>query len=537
MRVRVLLLGLVAAFLPTGCSRQTAVQTGTREQVLHLGNTAEPADLDPHTNTASSTSRVLSALFEGLVVLGNDGQTILPGAAERWAVSADGLTYTFHLRAGAVWSNGEPVTARDFRESFLRLLDPQLGCELASFAGAVVGAGDFLAGKTNDPAAVGVTTPDERTVVMRLAYPAPYWLTLISYPQFYPVNLRSVDAGGGRRARGGAWTRPGRLVGNGPFMLAEWRPNSVLRVVRNPRYWDVARVRLNEVRFYPTDDENSDERSYRAGQLHVTARLPVPKVAVYRRDHADELHLTPQLRVNFLSFNVARPPFTDPRVRRAFALAIDRERLVAAALGALGTPAFAMTRPDTGGDTTPPAVRFDPAESRRLLAEAGFPGGVGLPKIEFTLNGNAGRTLTLGEVLQNMWAENLGARVSVASVEFKVYLNAVRTKQFQLLLDGWGSNVADPRELMQMGVTDDPNNDSGWGNREFDADFAAADHAETSARRGEIFNRMEARLAQASPYAPLYYTNAGFLVRPEVRGWRDNALGQIDWRTLWLEAK
>jgi oligopeptide transport system substrate-binding protein len=522
------------ALAAAGCARHAAtVETGARDQVLHIGNKDEPADLDPHINNADSTGTILSSIFSGLVALSNDGRTILPGMAERWEVSPDGLTYTFHIREGARWSNGEPLTARDFLESFLRILDPRLGCEDAGYAFPIRGARDFLEGRSADPATVGISAPDTRTFVIRLNYPAPYMLGLLTNYPFYPVYMPSLDGSGGRRQRGGPWTRPGALVSNGPFTLEEWRPNAYVRVIRNPGFWDAGRVRLREVWFHPTDDENAEERSFRAGQLHVTARLPQTKVAVYEAAHPLELHLVSLLRTNYLTFNVSRAPFTDARVRRAFSLAIDRERLVHAALGKLGTPAYAMVRPGTGGFTPADGFRFDPQEGRRLLAKAGYAGGAGLPPVEFTLNGNTGTTLEVAAVLERMWAENLGVRVAVLPVEFKVYLSTLRERQFQVLLDGWVS-IPDPRDMLETGLSGDPNNDSGASNPAYDAAFAAADRAAGASGRREAFDTMEAINAREVYYAPIYYTNRGFLVHPSVRGWRDNPIMRIDWRELYL---
>jgi oligopeptide transport system substrate-binding protein len=518
-----------------GCGRHgTAVESGARDQVLHIGNKDEPADLDPQINSANSTGTILSALFQGLVAMSNDGQTILPGMAERWEVSGDGLTYTFHLRENARWSNGAPLGSRDFLDSFMRVLDPQVGCEDAGYLFPVKGARAFLEGRSGDPATVGLSAPDARTFVIRLDHPAPYLMVLLTNFPLYPVYMPSLDAHGGRRQRGGAWTRPGELVSNGPFILKEWRPNAYIRVERNPNYWDAGRVRLREVWFYPTDDENAEERAFRAGQLHVTARLPKTKVAVYEAEHPAELHLLPTNRTSYLTFNVSRAPFTDPRVRRAFSSAVDRERLVRAALGGLGTPAHSLVRPGVGGFTPGVRFAFDPAGARRLLAEAGYPGGAGLPPVEFTLNGNTGVAVAVAEVLQQMWEQNLGVRVTVLPVEFKVYLSTLREKQFQVLLDSWFS-APDPHDMLELLLTGDPNNDAGASNAAYDSAVAASDAAPDAAGRWAAFDRAEAINAAEVYYAPMYFAYQGILVLPSVRGWRDNGSAWIDWRELYLE--
>lgn len=532
--MRRLLLILAWSVAAAGCGRrQTAVATGIRDQVLHIGNKDEPADLDPTINEAASTERILQALFEGVVSVGGDGTTIIPGVAERWEVSPDGLRYTFHLRAGARWSNGAPVTSGDFYDTFMRALDPQVGCENAGYAFPIHGARDFIDGRSADPASVGIRAPDARTLVLILDHPAPSLLTLLAGTPFFPVYMPSLDANGGRHQRGGPWTRPGVLVSNGPFTLAEWRPNAYVSVKRNPDYWDAGRIRLSEVRFYPTDDEDGEERSFRAGQLHVTNRLPVNKVAVYMAGHPEELHVNPSLRTNYLTFNVGRAPFADRRVREAFSLAVDRRELVHAALGRLGTPAYAWVRPGTGGYTPRSGFRFDPAEGRRQLAAAGYPGGAGFPAVEFTLNSNVGVALQIAQVLQQMWAKNLGVQVSVAPLEFKVYLSVAREKQFQVLLDGWAP-IPDAGDVLEMGVTNDPNNDAAFSDGAYDKAYLASQVAPDAAGRRSAFDAMEAINASVVAYAPLYYTNRALLVHPSVRGWRDNVIERIQWRDLYL---
>jgi oligopeptide transport system substrate-binding protein len=517
-----------------GCARrETDVDAGIRDQVLLVGNKDEPSDLDPTINNASSTGFLLTTLFEGLVSQASDGVSIIPGAAERWEVSPDGLTLTFHLRKSGRWSNGAPLTSKDFYDSFFRALDPQVASENAGNGFPIRGARDYVEGRSRDPATVGISAPDPYTFVLTLEHPAPYMFSLLTGSTFYPVYMPSLDANGGRRQRGGPWERPGVLVGNGPFVLSEWKLNAYVSVKRNPFYWDAARVRLNEIRFFPTDDEDAEERAFRAGQLHITARIPQSKVAVYEAGHPDELHVNPIFRTNYITFNVARAPFTDPRVRAAFSLAIDRKELVKAALGKLGTPAFSYVRPGTGGFVPKKGFRFDPQEGRRLLAEAGFPGGAGLPPIEFSLNGNGGTALQVGEVLQQMWAQNLGAHVTVQPMEFKVYLTLLREKNFQVVLDGWFS-FPDPSNILELGVIGDPNNDSGGGDPEYDAAYAAAEHTLDPSGRRAAFDRMEAANAREVMYAPIYFTNRGYLVHPGVRGLKDNPTDTVDWREVYL---
>ncbi len=254
IRSLTLLAAAAALSAGAGCSRPTRAELGAREGVLHLGNGAEPRDLDPQTLETSNEYTISTALFEGLVDLSSDGRTILPGVAERWEVSPDGLLWRFHLRPDARWSDGSAVTAGDVVYAFRRAFSPALACEGAPYGFAIRGARAFSQGKESPQTPLGVAAPDERTVEIRLEYPAPYLGYVLSGSPFAPVPQAVVERFGGGSRRGTAWTRPGNLVGNGPFVLKSWSPGADLVVVKNPWYWDRRRVRLKEVHFYPLDN-------------------------------------------------------------------------------------------------------------------------------------------------------------------------------------------------------------------------------------------------------------------------------------------
>jgi oligopeptide transport system substrate-binding protein len=536
-RFPVALLFASTGLMITGCSqRETAVEAGLRTQTLHIGNNAEPPDLDPHTNNSTVVGFILDALFEGLVRVANDGTTVLPGVAERWEISPDGLVYTFHLRADARWSNGDPVTADDIVAGFRRVLEPKLGCEGVNITFPIVGARDFLEGRNPDWASVGVKAVDPRTVRINLRFRTPYFLGVLGSSTLAPLHQPSLDKFGGRSDRRSKWTQPGNLISNGPFVLKEWKPNTVLVVARNPQYWDAGRVRLNEIHFHPLEDSSTEERAFRSGQLHVTYGLPFSKLESYRQRHAPELQLTPILRTNFVSFSTQRPPFNDARVRRAFSLAIDRERLAASVLKGLGDPAYTFVRPGTGGYDLGKYSRHDPAEARRLLREAGFPDGHGFPAVEYTLGSRSEDVLTVAQAVQRMWQETLGVKVQLAPTEFKVWLDILRTKSFAITADNWNMGVNDPHDMLALGVTGDPNNDAGWSHAPYDATFALIAAAPDDNARREAMAACERIIAEEVPYAPVFHVNRAQLVHPSVRGWRGNALQQIDWTALSLAA-
>lgn len=535
--VTTLLCTLCALLLTTSCSkRETMVESANRTQTFLFGNYAEPSDLDPHTSNSTVTSYILMALYEGLVRLENDGTTIRPGVAERWEISPDGLTYTFHLREGATWSNGEPVTAGDFQAGLRRFLEPKLACETVNIVFPIVGARDFAEGRSKDFSTVGVTAPDARTVVIRLRFRAPYFLGILADSHVVPLYQPALDKFNGRDRRDGKWTQPGNLISNGPFILKQWQPNVVIVAAKNPRYWDASRVKLNEIRVYPNEDASAEERSFRAGQLHATYTLPYAKLAAYTAQKAPELRTVPLLRTDYVTFNAQRPPFNDARVRRAFTLAIDRDRLASSVLKGHGDAAFSWVRPGTAGYTFPPFSHYDPTEAKKLLREAGFPDGQGFPAIEYTLSSHSEDILTVAQALQQMWQQVLGVKVALAPTEHKVWLDMLRSKTFAMTSDNWNFSFNDPTDLLSTAVTGDPNNDGGWSNLRYDAAYAAVEAAKDDPSRRAAIAQCEQVVADDAPYAPVFFSIRAHLVHPSVVGWQDNPIQFIDWTAISLTA-
>lgn len=531
------ILAAAAGALLAGCGHKSRVDVGTREGVLYLANDAEPADLDPNTNIDGSTDAILNALYEGLVGLSSDGRTIIPGVAERWEVSPDGLVYTFHLRPQARWSNGAPVTSGDFLFSFRRVFDPAVACEASSFGFAIKGAESYAVGQSKDVSTLGLAAPDPRTFVITLAHPAPYLLCILAKgTPFMPLYRPLLEKFGGVHQRGTAWTREGNLIGNGPFVLRRWTQNQVIEVRKNPLYWDAANVKLEGVNFFAVEDGSAQERGFRAGEFHVALNFPTYKAVSYEKGQPGVLRRLPLLGTHFVTFNVARAPFTDPRVRRALSMALDREKICSAVYGSFAVPAFSQVRPGTGGYTPPasPSYRFDPDGARRLIADAGFAGGRGFPEIELMLVGNDPETVNMGEAIQSAWRSVLGITAHLSPTEKKVYLDAERTKHYQAMIEQWGCPWDDPSAYYQTGQSADPNNDSGWSDPEFDRAYRDAESSVDPRVRNRAFDVQEARMAEGVPYAPLYYVDKPVLVLPSVRGWTANSMGHIEWKEISL---
>ena len=525
---------LATLLLFAGCAkREPATAASAPAQILRVSQRNEPADLDPATASLPDEFFIIRALSEGLLVPDPAGGAPLPAAAERFEVSDDGLVYTFHLRARARWSNGESVIAADFVESYRRLLTPATAAPKADLFFAVTNARAFVTGALADFSAVGFRAADARTLVVTLAQPAPRFPLYVASGPWIPVNPRAVAA------HGRTWTQPGHFVGNGPFTLAEWRPQQRIVVRKDPGYHDAAHVRLDGIEFLRFDNEDTEERAYRAGQVDVTMAVPRTKLATYTRERPAELHRAPLAETRFLSFNTRRPPLGDPRVRLALALAIDRQRIVDRVLLGGQEPAGRFVPASLLAPSAPaiPAFRFDPEEARRLLASSGHAAGTNFPKLEMTA-WSPSQTVVL-EAVQEMWRQELGLDVSIAIRDAKVHLAALTSADYDIgfvttaaLLD-----VADPVALLANFANAAVNNFPHWHSTEFDRLLSTAAIDRDAAREGAALARAESLLVEAAPVSPLYFNNRNWLMSPRVHGWQEDPFWTRRYQDVHLNEK
>lgn len=526
---------LPLALLATGCGRrETAVEQGNRAQILHRGVGNEVTELDPHLVTGIAEGNILRALFEGLVTEHPEDLRPVPGVAERWDISPDGREYTFHLRADARWSDGQPVTAGDFVASFRRILTPSLSAEYANMLYVLRGAEAYHKGRSTDFGTVGAVALDPRTLRLTLHNPAPYFLSLLTNPPWYPVPLAVIARHGAVDRRGNPWTRPDKFVGNGSFLLREWRPHQVIIVAKNPGYWDAATVRLKEIHFYPIDSVDAEERAFRSGQLHLTEFTPVGKIDSYLKTAPQLLRRDPYLGTYFYRFNTRRPPLNDVRVRRALALAPDRRMITGQVARGGQIPATSLTPPGTAGYTAAAALPHDLEAARRLLAEAGFPGGRGLPPLDLLYNTSENHR-AVAEALQEMWRRELGVEVRLVNQEMKVVFAARRAGDFQILRSDWIGDYLDPATFLDIFRGDSGNNYTGWNNAEYDALLDSAARTADPAARFALFQQAEAILLREAPLMPLYHHTHVFLIQPSVKGWHANLLDHHPYKHVWLE--
>ncbi|MCF3652531.1 peptide ABC transporter substrate-binding protein [Synoicihabitans lomoniglobus] len=537
MLPRGLALGLAGLLLLTVCgcgSRETVVERGNREGVLHSAVGAEPESLDPHVITAYTTMQLELAFFEGLTAVDEATSKPLPAAARSWEVSDDGLTWTFHLAPDLKWSDGTAITAPTFRDSFARALAPAMAAEYAYVLYNIKHAAAFNAGEITDFARVGVRAPDDATLVFELAQPTPGLASILTLAIAFPVPLHVIAQHGDLHSRSNRWTRPENIVGNGPFKVAEWSPNQRLTGVRNPNFRDAANVTLNGVAFYPYENATAQEAAFRAGQLHLTSEVPLTKIAPYRAEHPDQLRIDPFVLTGFMRFNTTRPPFDDVRVRRALTMAIDRTALTDHVFKAGETVATSLNPPGIGGYTARAAIGYDPDQARTLLAAAGYPGGKGFPVVE-AMSRAREMNQSLLEAIQQMWRRELGIEMRVAMKEQRVWLDDETQLNYELSNARWIGDYVDPLTFLELFLTDSGNNSTGWGNATYDQLVSRASATADEAQRFELYQQAEAILIAESPIAPIYHGTQSYLIRPEVKGWPPSLLGFHRYHIVRLE--
>lgn len=504
------------------------------KSALRVNIGTEVQGLDQHIVTGVPEHRVLSTLFEGLADADPDTLEPIPGAAQSWDISPDGMKYVFHLRPEGKWSNGDPVTAGDFVYSARRILTPALAAEYAYMFHCVKNARAFNEGKITDFSQVGVKAVDELTLEITLENPTPYLLGMQIHDSWYPVHPPTIENFGRIDERNTKWTRPGNLVGNGAFTLKRWVPNNIIEVVRNEHYWNRDKVRLERILFYPIENQLTEERSFRTGLIDLTESALTTKVPSYRRNRPNLIKLDPYLATYFYRFNTVRPPFNDPRVRRAFAMTVDRVAICTRIMTANQRPAYAFTVPDPHGYTCTEAIPFDPEAARRLLAEAGYPGGKGFPDVSILYNTQVDHK-TIAEAIQSMWKEHLGVNVALLNQEWKVYMDSERNFDYDISRAGWVGDFNDPINFLEIWTKDNGNNRTGWYSDEYERLLEQSRRTADQEQRYEVFQKAEKILLDEAPLLPIYYYTHVYFKSARVKNWHSNLLSYFSFKDVYLE--
>ncbi len=518
---------------------------GTRERdsdvaaangILLIGNGAEPKSLDPHLITGVPESSIVLALLEGLVATHPEDDTLAaPGIAESWEHNEDHSVWTFNLRENANWSNGDPVVASDFVYSWQRILSPALGSEYAEMLYVIENAVAFHEGETEDFSQVGVTALDDKTLEVRLKGSTPHFPLMLQHTSFFPVNPRVVEEFGGMTDRQSGWSTLENYVGNGPFRLKQWSTNEVIEVERNPDYWDAATVQLNGIRFFPIENTNTEFTAFQGGRLHITNEVPGDRIPSLQKDNSPALMIQPYMGSYFYRVNVTREPFDDPRVRRALALAIDRQLIVdrvtqggqAAATGFVpsGIPGYGVSD----------AVQYDPQRAQQLLAEAGYPGGEGFPQAEILINTSESHR-KIAEAIQAMWRETLGVEIGIFNQEWKVYLDSQSALDYDISRAGWIADYVHPMTFLEIFTAGNGNNDTGWANPAFDSLIRQAQTASSEDARIALLQQAEAIMMDELPVLPIYWYTRVYMKDPRVQGWNPKLLDKRPYKHVSIAA-
>lgn len=515
----------LALLFVAACSKQPKPAALDDSALLRLSLRNEPATLDPHLATLPDEFSLLRAFNEGLTTPNPAEGPPLPGVATSWSVSPDGRRWTFHLRTDARWSNGDPVTARDFVFSFRRLLTPALAAPKAHLLFALKNAEAYARGTLTDFASVGVSAPDDHTLVLETTAPSPELPRLAASGPWLPVHRAALEKFGGATTRDGAWTRPGNFVGNGPFVLTDWRAGQHLIAAPNPYYHSPARIGVAGLRFQIYDSGDTEERAFRAGQVDVTMAVPFNKLDAYT---APTLRLQPLHETRYLALNTTRAPLNDLRVRQALSLAIDRAALTQHVLRGGQTPASGFVPPGLGRHGGVPQVETNVAAARRLLAAAGFPEGRGFPRLELSTWGASPVVL---EAIQQMWRRELGVEVALVQREGKVHLASVIAGDFAIAFLPAVPDYDDAAALLGEFTTGATGNYARWSDARYDAALRAAATESDPARRHDLQAKAELVLLEALPVIPLYFNTQNYLVADRVHGWRQDAL----WNRFYLD--
>jgi len=497
------------------------IGSASAETVFRRGHQAEPESLDPQKVDSAEESNILLDMFEGLTRIDGAGK-IVPGVASSWDVVPDGLSWTFHLRPQAKWSDGTPVVAGDFVYGFRRAVDPATAAPYVSILYEIAGARAISDGKEKDLTKLGVTATDDHTLKIALTEPTAFLPGVMTLAIAYPMPKAAIEAGGGQ------WTRPGKIVTNGAYMLDSWEPQQEIRLTRNPNYWDAASVKIDVARWEVIESDETAFKRFRAGELDFS-RMPQTQYAWARKNMPDELHADVNMWTAYIILNTGKPPLNDVRVRQALAMTLDRETLADKVDVHGEVPAYGMIPPGMPGyNQQPPdwASLGKPerlAKAKALYAEAGF--GPDKPlqlEMIYPTTENARRTTS---AMASMWKQALGAQITVSNEENQVALAQTRHHDFQMSLYGWIADYPDPWTFLSILQSDAGDlNTSDYKNPEFDKLLSQAKNTVDPPARLKLLEAAERLVSRDMPIIPMYYDVRPYLVSTKLDGYVQNPL-------------
>lgn len=520
----------------SGSGESGEVQASAQELTFVLHN--EPDGIDPNVTSNSFASPFLSNCFEGLVTY-NENSELVPGLAEKWDISEDGKIYTFHLRKDLKWSDGSPLTSKDFLYSIQRVLKPETAAQyLSMVTDYIENAQEVYDGK-KPVEELGVEAPDDNTLVIRLIDPAPFFIDILSMNVFAPVQAATVEANDDK------WTlSPETYVVNGPFKITAMNMGESVVLEKNPNYYNADAVSLEKITFRYIKDQATALSAFQSGEIDGFREVPSADLANLKAE-SDDLYTLPQYATTYYLINNSKAPYDDARVRKAINLAIDRQALIDSVLQGSAQPAFSLVSPgysaegvkyEEGRSDYGISANANAEEAKKLMAEAGYPDGKGFPTVQLSYYTNP-QVKQLVEAMAQMLKTNLGVEVEISTEEWKVYYDNVQAGKYEIAAMGWGADYLHPMTFLPLFVGGDPLNNSGYANAEYDKAVAEA-KVETDAKKAiELMRKAEDILMQDYPFLPLYYRSTNLMMKPYVRNWYLTPTGNLYFKSAVIEGK
>ncbi|MDR0936615.1 MAG: peptide ABC transporter substrate-binding protein [Oscillospiraceae bacterium] len=509
---------------------------------LTVNLSSEPATIDPALNSAVDGAVMLNHFFEGLIKLGPvengeemRGAEFVPGQAEKWDVvdNADGTqVWTFHLRDGIQWSDGQPVTAEDFVYSWQRLVDPATAADYAYMIDVVVNANDIMAGAIA-PSELGVRAIDDKTFEVTLITNVPYFTDIAGFPACFPVRKDIIESAGDQ------WTfDPATYIGNGPYKLQSWTHSEQIVAVKNDKHYDYANLGPDSITFKLIDDQNAMLNGFQTGELDYIEDLPIAEIPALL--DSGELKIVPYLGTYYVEFNTTLAPFDNPQIREAFNLVIDRTFIVTNITQTAQVPASGFVPAGiydanqsgdfraVGGDyysVDDADYEANCEKARQILADAGYPGGAGFPTVEYLYNTSDAHK-AIGESLQNVWQKELGVTVQLQNEEWNTFLETRKQGRFSICRGGWIADYNDAVNFLDMFVTGGGNNDPQYANPDFDALIRQIKAESNPTTRTKLLHEAEDMLLGRDwVVAPIYFYTNKYMLKPGISGFFHSPMG------------
>ena len=483
---------------------------------LNIGT--EPPTLDWSRATDAVSFNVIGNLMAGLTELDQASEPS-PMIAKRWEMLEEGRRILFHLRQDVEWTDGKKVRAQDFEFAWKRLLDPGTASEYAYILFDIENAEGFNRGDIRDPQTVGVQALDDWTLEVRLKAPAPYFVAITTFEATFPQRRDVIED------KGSSWTEPQNLITNGPFKLASWTHESELRLSANPGFF-LGKPAIARIIMLMIPERTTALAMYETDQLDFLDNRSIPVLDRQRISTLPGARKIPQFNSYYYAFATKHPPFDDVRLRRAFAMAIDRQILAKILQGGV-TPTRSWIPPTMLGHNPRIGLSFDPVKARQLLAQAGYPGGKGFPEVTLAYNTDETHKI-VAEVAQSMWQRNLGVVVRLDNQEWKVYLSKLKTDPSNIFRLGWVADYPDPENFMNLFTSASGNNRTEWENPRYDELVTRAGRETQSTIRVALYDQAQILLCeQDAPIIPLFNTIEITVLNPRFTGLRYTPMSRL----------